>query len=101
MQPTCVGPAVAQFLDPSNIVALSKKPEALKSLEAKLKDLKHKHILRLESQLGPQHARIEVAPLINLVIRCQLCKAWPQDLDPKITLPVGNYSEAKILDLER
>ena len=36
---------------------------------------------------------------LDLIIRCLFSKQWPSSLEPKVTLPVGKFSQEKIRDL--
>ena len=82
------GPAIANFLDSSNLSSLCKKPDVLKNLEGHIRDLRAKYLPILEPALGDRQARLEVAVYLDLIIRCLFAKPWPS-LDPKVILPVG------------
>ena len=86
-----------QFIEQPQLVALCRKPESLQSLETHIRSINQKYMPILEPLLGSQQARLAVSDYINLVVRCILCKPWPKDI--KITLPVGKYSDEKVLEL--
>ena len=91
------GPSISQFIEQPQLVALCRKPESLQSLETHIRSIKQKYMPILEPLLGSQQARLAVSDYINLVVRCILCKPWPKDM--KISLPVGKYSDEKVLEL--
>lgn len=94
------GPAVGALFEPANIVGLVKKSNLLKSVETQIRDLKKKYLPYLEQFLSARQARLEMAVYIDLVLRCLFAKCWPV-LEPKITLPVGKYDQAKVETLGR
>jgi hypothetical protein len=83
------------FLENSQITGFCKKPHLVYQLEKACRDLKTWYLPLLEKALGPRLARLEIAVYMTLLIRCVFCKAWPQ-LEPRVTLPVGKFSEEKI-----
>ena len=89
------GPSVSLFLENAQITALCKKPDVVHKLEKAFRDLKTWYLPHLEKALGPRVARLEITVYMTLLIRCLFCKAWPQ-LEPRVTLPVGKFSEEKI-----
>ena len=94
------GPSVSQFLEPSVITNLCKKPDLLKTIETKIRNIKAKYLPILEQNLCPREARLEVAVYIDLILRCLFNKPWPQ-VEPAVTLTVGKFSVEKIEDLGR
>ena len=89
------GPSLSLFLESLQITAFCKKPDLVNQLEKSFRDLKTSYLPLLEKALGPRVARLEIAVYMTLLIRCVFCKAWPQ-LEPRVTLPVGKFSEEKI-----
>ena len=83
------------FLENLQITAFCKKPDLVNQLEKSFRDLKTSYLPLLEKALGPRVARLEIAVYMTLLIRCVFCKACPQ-LEPRVTLPVGKFSEGKI-----
>ena len=92
------GPAWSQFLEVSQITSFAKKPDQVNQLEKTIRDLKTKYLPILEKSLGSRLARLELTVFINLIIRCLFAKPWPE-LQPKITMAPGKYSEDKIKSL--
>ena len=92
------GPSVAAFLEPANLLSLCRKTDLLKTIETQIRDLRAKYLPILEEALGDRQARLELAVYLDLIIRCLFSKPWPL-LDPKVTLPVGKFSQEKIWDL--
>ena len=93
------GPSVSGFLEHQNLTSLAKKSDQVSMLEKTIRDLKAKYLPILEKSLGQRVARLEITVYIGLIIRCLFGKAWPEDLEHKVTLPVGKFSEEKIHSL--
>ena len=55
------GPSVSQFLETSQILGLCKKPDLLKTLETKLREIKAKYLPRLTLSWSDRVARLELA----------------------------------------
>ena len=55
------GPSVSQFLETSQILGLCKKPDLLKTLETKLREIKAKYLPLLTLNLSDRVARLELA----------------------------------------
>ena len=83
------------FPENTQITAFCKKPGLVNQLEKAFRDLKNQYLPLLENALGPRVARLEIMVRMTLLARCLFCKAWPQ-LEPRVTLPVGKFSEEKI-----
>ena len=92
------GPSVSQFIDPPVITALCKKPDTLKFLEEKIREIKGTYLALLEQGLSPSLARLDIQVFVDLILRCLFNKPWPQ-VEPKLNLPVGKFSVEKIEDL--
>ena len=90
---------MAQFLETSCVAAFAKKHEQVKKLEEVIKGLKSKYLPILSPKLGERCARLEFGTYACLVIRCAFGKSWPQDMQPKVTLPPGKFSEEKVKSL--
>ena len=93
------GPALAAFIEPSTLLQLCKKTEELKAVEEKLREVREKYLPILEEGLDARQARLELSVYCDLIIRCLLSKPWPLDLDLKLTLPLGRFSQEKMLQL--
>ena len=93
------GPALACFIEPSTIVQMIKKPDELKAVEEKLREIRDKFLPILETGLDERQARLELSVYCDLIIRCLLGKPWPLDLEIKLTLPLGRFSADKTLQL--
>ena len=50
----------------------------------------------LEPALGARVANLEFSVYMDLLVMCLFAKQWPCDLDPKVSLPVGKFSEEKV-----
>jgi hypothetical protein len=92
------GPGVSMFLETGQITSLCRKPDLLKTLENKMREIKGKYLPILEKLLSERQARLELAVYMDLILRCLFSKPWPL-LDPKVTLNVGKFSVEKIGDL--
>ena len=74
------------------------KTDQVLQLEKTLRDLKAKYLPILEQHLGTRVAKLEITVLFDLIVRSLFCRAWPL-LEPRVTLPVGKFSEEKIQSL--
>ena len=83
------GPAKSQFLDHGQVTALCKKPDEVTRLEQKTREVKAKYLQVLEEGLGPRAARLEITVYVGLLVRCQFAKPWPEDLEPRLKMPLG------------
>ena len=92
-------PSMSQFLEPTQITAFCKKTDQVNQLEKTIRDLKSQYLPILEKGLGERIARLEMTVYIILIIRCMFSKSWLVDIEPKVTLPVGKFSEDKIKSL--
>ena len=86
---------VSVFLEPANIVALVKKGELIKNVEDKLREIRNTHLPILTKVLGESQAKNELAIWVDLIIRCLLCKPWPESFKMKKTV-IGKFSNEKI-----
>ena len=86
---------MSQFLEPTSITALCKKPDTLGALETKIRDIKAKYLPLLEQNLSTSLARCEIQVYIDMIIRCLFNKPWPQ-VNTKLSLPVGRFTVEKI-----
>ena len=77
------GPGVSQSLEGVLITRLCKKPETLRLLETKIKEIRAKYLPILEEKLSQCQARLELQVYLDLVIRCLLHKPLPS-LNPKV-----------------
>ena len=92
------GAGVSQFLEASQIATFCKKPDQVLQLEKTFRDLKAKYLPILEQHLGTRVAKLEITVFFDLIVRSLFCRAWPL-LEPRVTLPVGKFSEEKIHSL--
>ena len=83
------GPAMSQFLEPAQVTAWCKKTDQVNQMEKTIRNLKNTYLKILEQGMSEQQARLEVTTLIGLVLRCMFAKPWPENMVPKVTLPVG------------
>ena len=90
------GPGVSQFLEANQITSFVKKPDQVAALEKTIRELKTKYLPFLVPALGERTAALEFAVYMDLVIRCLFSKQWPADLNPKVSLPVGKFSQEKV-----
>ena len=74
---------------------MCKKPDQINQLEKTIRDLKRQYLPILEKALGTRVARLEITVYLDLIIRCVFCKPWPA-VEPRVTLPVGKFSDEKI-----
>ena len=98
--PSTTGPATAQFLEPLAITTWAKKSELVLSLEKVIRETKSEYLPILEKGLGHKTARLEMAVLIDLLIRCMFAKPWPENMVPKVTLSTGKWSVDKVRALK-
>ena len=70
-------PGVAAFMELRDIVSLAKSTDVITLLESELKKARASYIPILEKQLAPLQARLEVAELADLFVRCALAKPYP------------------------
>ena len=94
-----VGPAVSQFLETSQILGFLKKTDLVILLEKTIRDIKAKYLPILSQGLSDRLARLEITVYINLIIRCLFAKHWPANLEIKVDLPLGKFSEEKVKSL--
>ena len=92
------GPDISVFLEAAQLTSFCKKPDQVNELEKTIRDLKSKYLPILEKHLGDRVGRLEMTTYIILIIRCLFAKPWPV-LEPKMTLPVGKFDQAKIKSL--
>ena len=93
------GARISQLLDKTVITTLAKKPDQVKLVEEALIDLRAKYLPTLIESLGELVAGLEMAVYAGLVVRCVIGKGWPEDMMPRLTVPIGKLSNEKILDL--
>ena len=100
--PQAQGPSYAAFIEKSAITSLSHKQSLLAELEGLLRDFRTKYLEDLEALSQPLFARLDLAVLADLIIRCLLAKPWPRPKDPQgivIQLGTGKYSKEKVHEL--
>ena len=90
------GPAMSQSLEPAQVTAWCKKTDQVNQMEKTIRNLKTTYLEILEQGMSERQARLEVTTLIGLVLRCMFAKPWPENMVPKVALPVGKFSEEKI-----
>jgi hypothetical protein len=90
------GPSVSQFLEITQIASFAKKRDQVNQLETTIRDLKAKYLPLLSASLGPRVARLEITEYMDLILRSLFGKPWPEKMEPKVTLPVGKFSEEKV-----
>ena len=98
MLKAAAGAGTANFVDPKSVVQLIKQPATLQALEDQLKELRGSTLQLLEKSLPEKQALMELAELVNLIMRCVLNKPWPQD--SQLKLPIGKFGTAKVKQLE-
>ena len=72
------GPAQAGFIDNTSLTSLVKKPDLIKAIEAILRDIRATLLEPLQAITGPAQARLDLAVLADLLVRCLLAKQWPE-----------------------
>ena len=93
---TTTGPSQAQFLEAKDITNLGKKADWVKSLEALFAEARSKYLPLLEARSSKAQARLELAVLTDLCIRCALAKPWPESLKGLLSkTPTGKFSQEK------
>ena len=85
------GASISCFLESTQIVTLCKKTDLLVNVENKLAEARKVYLPLLEPTLGEKQARLELQVYADLILRCLLAKPWPE-LDPKVDVPAGRYS---------
>ena len=90
------GPSVSQFLEVIHIASFAKKRDQVNQLETTIRDLKAKYLPILSASVGARVARLEITEYIGLILRSLFGKPWPENMEPKVTLPVGKFSEEKV-----
>ena len=96
------GPSCAAFIEKAAITSLSHKQSLVTELEGLLRDCRSKYLEDLEKLSGSLKARLDLAVLADLIIRCLLAKPWPRPKDPQgivIQLGTGKYSKEKVHEL--
>ena len=76
-------PGVAAFMELRDIVSLAKNTDVITLLESELKKARASYIPILEKQLAPLQARLEVAELADLFVRCASNKPYPKGVFPQ------------------
>ena len=69
-------------------------------VEGHLRDFRTKYLEDLEKLSQPLKARLDLAVLADLIIRCLLAKPWPKD--PQgivIQLGTGKYAKEQVHEL--
>ena len=89
VQASSTGPSISQFLETTQIINFAKKPDQVKQLEEIIRDLKNKYLPILSPKVGERCARLEIGSYVGLVIRCMFSKPWPKNMEPAVTLPIG------------
>ena len=74
------GPAQAAFIDPNSLTSLVQKPDLINAVEGMLREIRAKLLAPLEVLTSPSQARLDVAVLADLIVRCLLAKPWPEAL---------------------
>ena len=97
---SCEAP-VSQFLENAQIINFAKKPDQVLQLEKTIKDLKDKYVPILTKDLGSRVACLEVSVYVDLIVRGLFSKPWPENIEPKVTLPTGKMDDAKTKALGR
>ena len=94
------GPSQAAFLDTTAISALMKKPDLLLAVEKSLSEARDKYLPILEALSSATQARLDLAVLADLIMRCVFAKPWPEDHQNLLAkICVGKFSAEKIKTL--
>ena len=100
MHPQASGPSYAAFIEKASISSLSHKQSLATELEGLLRDCRSKYLEDLEKLAGSLKARLDLAVLADLIIRCLLAKPWPKIHEGLvIQSATGKYSKAKVHEL--
>ena len=73
-----------------------KDPKMVTDVEQQIRDWRHKFLPILCGNMEERNAKLEMGVLVGLLLRCAFSKAWPKDLEPAITIPVGRYCLQKV-----
>ena len=76
-------PDIAAFFAERDLVNISKSTELVNKMEAELKLARASYLPILERQLAPQQARLEIAGLADLLVRCAFQKPFPAHMNLK------------------
>ena len=71
-----------------------KKADFARGLEGELRESRDKNLKFLEAHFTPRQARLSLAALADLLLRCALAKPWPKDhgIDEVLQkIPIGKY----------
>ena len=93
---TAAGPAKSNFLEPTVLTSLLKKTDKLKVLDQELRSLRENLLKLLEDLSSEKQARLDLAVLMDLVIRCLFPKAWSAACPFKVPESTGKFSVEKI-----
>ena len=93
------GAATSTFLDTKSLDIVANKPEALRLIEALLKEARETYLPILERALSPSQARIELFTYANLLVRCFFAKPFPADLGGKVGTLTGKLTREKAKDI--
>ena len=91
------GPSIAAFLETQSISQIAKRPDLLKAVEVKIREIRDLYLPLLEKTLSPKEARLELSAYMDLIIRCLVSKPFPPSL--RVSLPTGKFSAEKVTDL--
>ena len=87
------------FIDCGQIQSIARKPVELFEIENTLKEAHDEYLGHLQRFLTPRAAKLELAVLQDLLIRCFLHKTWPLEFPMKVKLPLGKICPDKVVDL--
>ena len=90
------GPSKANFLETSTVTSLVKKQDLVDVVDKELRTLREKYLPLLEKLSSPKQARLDLAWLADLVIRCLLSKAWNPACPFKVPVGTGKFTADKI-----
>ena len=93
------GQGVAKFIQIKVLENWVKKPDEVSQLEKLFEDLRSTHLPKLEKAIGSRQARLELQVYVDLIIRCQFAKPWPEDLAVSCPISTGKFGAEKVKGL--